>query len=205
MIWRHPICMLFLLAAGAPAVAGPGRCTGQAADEPSGQRMLVRLTVSENGAVASREAEWSLEAAGKAAAGGLSLQIGYAAPDAEGLGPVTTVTLHHMALRGPGLPAGTIGQLATGKGKPWTASFMGMMGLGFAQLSVKTPWGGRLNPQLAETIETAKAVTVTIFGPKRLAIEGFTVDPSDHSVRDRLFQTARTAAAALAAAPARCS
>jgi hypothetical protein len=202
VILRLVILPLLLMAM--PVQAGPGRCLGVASDSDSGQRLLVRLTIGPDGTLTSREAEWIFETPGGAVPGGLSLKIAYVAPVADKLGPVTSVTVNHLALGGAGLPQGSTAVLDTGTGKPWTAPFMGMFGASLAQLSVKTPWGGRLNPRLAETIETTSRVTATIMAPKKQTVATLVANPSDHGIRDSLFRAATSKAEELAAAPEPC-
>lgn len=205
MIGRLGAAMLVILAGASPAIAGPGTCLAIANDTERGHSVLVRLHVGEAGTIESREAEWILAAPGSDLSRGLSLKLGYVAQVSEGLGPVTSVTLNYSSQNGSGLPARATGSLEYASGRRWTAPFQGFMGLGLAQLSVKTPWGGRLNPELTESIESASRVTVAIRGPNGSALQSVVLDPSDLASRDRLLSEASAEAEQRAAAPQSCS
>lgn len=188
-----------------PAMAGPGTCLAVASDAAKGHSVLVRLHVGADGQIGSREAEWELKAPGPNMLEGLSLKIAYVEQVPAGMGPVTSVTLNFLAMNHPGLLRGASGTLTNAAGKRWTARFGGMFGLGKAQLSVKTPWGGRVSPELTERIETMAPVTVAMTGPDGKVLATAQLDPTDLVSRDRLFEEARAKAEALAAAKARCA
>ena len=205
MTLRLLIVASALAASAGPALAGPGSCVGQAADDAAGQSVLVRLRTGEGGRVESREAEWSLSAPGRNAAQGLSLKLGYVEQVPEGMGPVTSVTLSFLSMSDPRALSGATGALETARDRRWSAPFQGFMGMGMAQLSVKTPWGGRLRPELAESIERQSRVAISIRRRDGSVLDSAVVDAFAHAVRDRLFLEAKAAAERRAAAPEPCS
>lgn len=205
MIVRLSVATLFILAGAAPALAGPGICLAVASDEVRGHSVLVRLRVGETGSIENREAEWILAAPGSDRTRGLWLKLGYVTQVTEGLGPVTSVTLNYSSMDNPGFLTRTTGSLEYESGSRWAAPFRGFMGLGSSQLSVKTPWGGRVNPELTESIESASQVTVAISGQNGAVLESLVLDPSDLTSRDRLLSEARAEAEQLAAASPPCS
>lgn len=194
MFVRLGLSVLFMLAGAAPALAGPGSCLGVASDAARGQSVLVRLRVGEGGQIENREAEWRLAAPGRDSPQGLSLKLAYVAQLPDGLGPVTSVTLTYLDLRNAGALTRAVGSLEFASGARWTAPFQGMLGLGQSQLSVKTPWGGRVSPELSESIEAAASVTVAIKGRDGKVIESLVLNPSDLTFRDELYLKARAAA-----------
>jgi hypothetical protein len=204
MIVRLGVAALLVMASSGPALAGSGTCIGVAKDEARGHSLLVRLRVNEAGAIENREAEWQLAAPGKQGAEGLSLKLGFVAQVPEGLGPVTSVTLNYFSMRNPNALKRATGTLEDASGARWSAPFQGMMGLGFSQLSVKTPWGGRVNPELTESIVAANKITVAIKGQGGTILESLILEPSDSTSRDRLFLEAKAKAEQLAAAPKPC-
>ena len=204
MAVRFAMSALLLMAGGAPAFAGTGTCLGIVNDKARGHSMLVRLRVGEDGQIENREAEWTLAAPGTTGVGGLSLKIAYVAQVPEGTGPVTSVTLSYFNMRNPGALRKATGSLEDASGRSWTAPFQGFMGLGLSQLSVKTPWGGRVNPELTETIEAASRVTVAIRRENGDVLESLVLVPSDLASRDQLFLAAKAKAEDLAAAEKPC-
>jgi len=204
MIVRLSLATLFILAGAAPALAGPGTCLAVASDEALGHSVLVRLRVGETGTIENREAEWILAAPGADLTRGLSLNLGYVTQVTEGLGPVTSVSLNYFSMDNPGFLTRTTGSLEYASGSRWVAPFRGFMGLGVSQLSVKTPWGGRVNPELTESIASVSQVTVAISGQNGAVLDSLVLDPSDLTSRDRLLSQARTEAERLAAAPQPC-
>lgn len=204
MIVRLGVATLLVLAGTQPALAGPGTCIAVAKDAARGHSVLVRLRVAEAGKIENREAEWQLSAPGKASAEGLSLKLGYVAQVPDGPGPVTSVTLTYFSMRNPSALTKATGSLEDSVGKRWTAPFQGLFGLGMAQLSLKTPWGGRVNPELTESVTSAERVTVAIKGQNGSVLESLVLDPSDLASRDRLLTEARSKAEQLASAPQPC-
>lgn len=204
MIVRLSLAALFILAGAAPAFAGPGTCLAIANDAARGHSVVVRLRVGEAGTIENREAEWILTAPNGNFSQGLSLKLGYVTQVSEGLGPVTSVTLNYSSMGNPGILTRATGSLEYASGARWTAPFQGMMGIGLSQLSVKTPWGGRVHPELTETIESTNPITVAIKGQNGTVLESLVLDPSDLASRDHLFSEARTRAEQLASAPEPC-
>lgn len=204
MIQRLATPAVFLLLASGPAIAGPGTCMAGASDAASGQTVVLRFKVDNTGAIASREAEWDLAAPGQSGLTGISLKVRYSPPSSDILGPVTSVSVYHLGVRSQATPAGATAWLETGAGKRWSAPLQSMFGTGIAQLSLKTPWSPPRNPQLAETIESTEAITVSLRDQKKKPLESLALTPSDHAVRDRLFAEASTKVQKLAEAPAAC-
>lgn len=204
MIVRLSVATLFILAGAAPAFAGPGTCRAIASDPARGQSVVVRLRVGEAGRIENREAEWILTASGADFSRGLSLNLGYVTQVTEGLGPVTSVTLNYSSMDNPGVLTRATGSLEYASGSRWAAPFQGFMGLGLSQLSVKTPWGGRVNPELTESIESASQVTVAIRSQNGTILDSLVLYPSDLTSRNRLLSEARTEAEQLASAPEPC-
>ncbi len=187
-----------------PALAGPGSCTGRAADEASGQRVLVRLKVDAAGAIGGREAEWEFSVPGAPQVDGMSVKLGYVAPAGDALGPVTSVSAFYSGMRSGVSLRGASAVLDTGSGKRWTAPIQSMFSMGLAQLGVKTPWGDKRNPKLVETIDTEAQVTVTLVDKTAKPFATLALRPADHTVRDRLLGTAMAEARQRAAAVAPC-
>lgn len=201
---RLSLAAIALLSLSAPALAGPGSCPGRAADEAAGQRVLVRLKVDEAGTITGREAEWEFSPPGAPTVDGMSVKLGYVAPQGEALGPVTSVSAFYIGRRGGVSLDGARAVLETGSGKRWSALVQSMFSMGLAQLGVKTPWGGLRNPDLVEAIGAETQATVTLLDKKAKPFATLTLHPADTQVRDRLMAAAMAEARQRAAAPAPC-
>jgi hypothetical protein len=196
--------LLFAPFAAHPALAGPGVCKGRASDE-SGQFVRVSLHVEPSGAIRAREAVWEMRSPGGGAIDGLALEIGYVSGTAGAIGPPTSVSLDFTAIRTRRDLAGAHGTLELSPGQKWSGVLQGFLGLGTVQLGVKTPWGGRVHPELVDTIESAPRATAILYARDDSVIASLVLNPSDHDVRDRLFRQALAEAEPLAAAPAPCT